>query len=121
MEQNVLAQWITNGADRPFYARKKFTLSEKIRRAEVTVCGLGQFNLYINGKKVGDYVLDPAWSDYRKLIYYLKFDVTEMLAEEELSRLLGEKVRVAEKAARLYQTAARGGRDNITVLLVQVV
>lgn len=47
--------------------------------------------------------------------------LTEMLAEEELSRLLGEKVRVAEKAARLYQTAARGGRDNITVLLVQVV
>lgn len=83
MEQNVLAQWITNGADRPFYARKKFTLSEKIRRAEVTVCGLGQFNLYINGKKVGDHVLDPAWSDYRKLIYYLKFDVTEMLAEGE--------------------------------------
>ena len=72
MEQNVLAQWITNGADRPFYARKKFTLSEKIRRAEVTVCGLGQFNLYINGKKVGDHVLDPAWSDYRKLIYYLQ-------------------------------------------------
>ena len=47
--------------------------------------------------------------------------IAEMLAEEELSRLLGEKVRVAEKAARLYQTAARGGRDNITVLLVQVV
>ncbi len=81
--------WITNGTDRPFYARKTFRLTELPAKAEVAVSGLGQFILYINGRKVSDHVLDPAWTDYRKLIDYLVFDVTDML-------LPGENVIAAE-------------------------
>jgi len=79
MDNCVLEKWITHGSKTPFYARKLFEINKKIKSAKVTVCGLGQFNLFINGKKVGDNILDPAWTDYRKIINYLEFDVTDML------------------------------------------
>ncbi len=75
----MFEQWITNGTAKPFYARKELTLGKPVKKAEAKVCGLGQFQFYINGKKAGDHELDPAWTDYRKLIYYVTFDVTDML------------------------------------------
>ncbi len=83
MEKDVLKTWITDGTGRPFYARKSFVLDGAVSSAKVTVCGLGQFNLYINGQKVSDHVLDPAWTDYRKNIMFLEFDVTDMLVPGE--------------------------------------
>ena len=77
----MLNTWITNGSDRPFYARKIISLPKTPEKAEAKVCGLGQFNLYINGKKVGDHVLDPVWSDYRKSVYYVSFDIAPFLCE----------------------------------------
>src|SRR6202044_82897 len=44
--------------------------------ATVYICGLGYYELYINGKKVGDHVLDPVWTRYDKLADYITYDVT---------------------------------------------
>ncbi len=71
--------WITNGTAKPFYARRELMIERAVKSASAKVCGLGQFHFYINGKKAGDHELDPAWTDYRKLIYYVTFDVTDML------------------------------------------
>ena len=76
-------KWITYGTDRPFYARRNITLEGDVKSATAYVCGLGQFNFYINGKRASDHVLDPAWSDYNKIVYYVKFDVTEALNRGE--------------------------------------
>ncbi|MDO4622909.1 MAG: family 78 glycoside hydrolase catalytic domain [Eubacteriales bacterium] len=75
------ANWITNGTARPFYARKKIELQEGIRKAAAKVCGLGQFQFSINGNKVGDHELDPAWTDYDKYVQYVVFDVTDLLSK----------------------------------------
>jgi len=61
------------------YFRKEFSLEKKIRQAFVFVSGLGQYELYINGEKIGDNFLSPGWSDYRKTCLYNTFDVTENL------------------------------------------
>ncbi len=63
---NQAAQWITQGTATPFYAKKAFFLAAPPERASAKVCGLGQFQLYVNGRKVGARVLDPAWTDYNK-------------------------------------------------------
>ncbi len=73
--------WITAGTAKPFYVRREIVLSGKIAKATAKVCGLGQFVLHINGKKVGDHELDPGWTDYRKYIEYVTFDVTDQLQE----------------------------------------
>ena len=76
---SVLGNWITNEALSPFYARKEFNVPKEVTSATAKVCGLGQFIFWINGQKVGDHELDPGWTDYRKLIEYVTFNVTDYL------------------------------------------
>ncbi len=82
--------WITNQTQHPFYARKVFTVSGSVKTAVVKICGLGQFELHMNGQKVGDHELDPAWTDYRKIVSYVNYDVTELV--EEGCNVIGAEV-----------------------------
>ena len=43
--------------------RKQFTYRKK-GKAECLICGLGAYVLYINGKRVGNDVLSPAFTAY---------------------------------------------------------
>lgn len=86
----LLGKWITNGTDAPFYARKSFTIKKEVKSAKARVCGLGQFIFHINGKKVGDHELDPGCTNYRKLIQYVEFDVTDYLVSGE--NIMGAEV-----------------------------
>jgi len=61
------------------YFRKDFSIEKKITKAYVFVSGLGQYELYINGDKIGDHFLSPGWTDYRKTCFYNTFDITENL------------------------------------------
>ncbi len=73
--------WITDGTGKPFYARKKFSIDKEVTSAVAKVCGLGQFIFHMNGQKVGDHELDPAWTDYDKVVQYVTFDVTDLLQQ----------------------------------------
>jgi alpha-L-rhamnosidase len=60
--------------------RREFDAGEKpIEKAHLFVCGLGHFELFLNGEKVGNHVLDPGWTNYRKTCLYVPFDVSSML------------------------------------------
>ncbi len=59
--------------------RKTFEIAAKAKRARVYISGLGWYELYINGRKVGDHVLDPATTDYHKRTLYVTYDVTDLL------------------------------------------
>ncbi len=61
------------------YLRKDFTVEKKIARATVSFCGLGLSELYMNGKKVGDAVLSPAFAQYDQREFYVTYDVTKNL------------------------------------------
>ena len=54
-------------------------LEKKIKRASVYFAGLGLSELYMNGSKVGDDVLSPAFTDYHKLVSYVTHDITNQL------------------------------------------
>jgi hypothetical protein len=56
--------------------RKSFELNEEVERATAYVCGLGQFDFFVNGQRQGDSVLDPGWTNYRKTCLYVTFDLT---------------------------------------------
>ncbi len=60
--------------------RSEFDVTRKVRRATAYVSGLGLFELYLNGKKVGDHVLSPGLTDYDKRVLYVTFDVTPELS-----------------------------------------
>jgi alpha-L-rhamnosidase len=59
--------------------RKEVTLAKPPVRATAYVSGLGYYELYLNGKKVGDHVLDPGFTDYTKRVFYVTHDVTDLL------------------------------------------
>lgn len=75
-----MAPWGTmNVRDLPArHLRKDFNSdpAKQVTRATAHVCGLGFFDLFLNGQEVSDHVMDPAISDYTKAAYYVTFDVT---------------------------------------------
>lgn len=77
------SRWITDGTGKPFYARKVICIRGKIKKATASVCGLGQFVFHVNGEKIGDHELDPGWTNYKKRIQYVTFDISEKLKEGE--------------------------------------
>jgi hypothetical protein len=62
-------------------ARQEFKVKAGLIRAVVHVTGLGQYELSLNGKKIGDAVLAPGWTDYRKTVLYDTFDITRQLSK----------------------------------------
>lgn len=65
------------------YLRREFRVEKPIERAMVHLCGLGLFELEINGEKAGNDVLVPALTDYPTRAFYLTYDVTEAVKEGE--------------------------------------
>jgi alpha-L-rhamnosidase len=61
--------------------RREFDIPPGLRRATAYVSGLGYFDLYLNGRLVGDSVMTPVMSDYQKKIHYVTFDVTAHLRQ----------------------------------------
>jgi alpha-L-rhamnosidase len=89
------AKWIDDGSERPktdaeFYNespaplfRTAFKLNKPVRQARLFIAGLGYYEAHLNGKRVGDEQLAPAWTDYRKRVLYATHDVTAIVAEGE--------------------------------------
>jgi alpha-L-rhamnosidase len=70
----------TLGTPLPFpWLRKTLDLKQKPQQAFAYVNALGYYELYVNGKKVDDYVLAPAVSDYSKRTVYVTHDITDYL------------------------------------------
>lgn len=63
--------------------RKSFVVEKELVSAEVAVCGLGLYELYINGSRVGDRVLDPAQTSYEKRAFYVKYDVMTLINKDQ--------------------------------------
>lgn len=61
--------------------RKEFTADKPIEDARVHVAGLGYSELYLNGNRVGDDVLNPAWTKYEDRAVYSTYDVTDLVQE----------------------------------------
>lgn len=74
---NLVRQVSVDG--RSTLLRKTFVAGKPIHRAEVYVTGLGYYELSCNGQRVGDRVLAPAKSNYRKWVLYDIYDVTAQL------------------------------------------
>ncbi len=63
--------------------RRQFKLSGPVERATATICGLGYYDLRINGQRVGDHRLDPGYTRYDRRVLYVTHDVTKLLRKGE--------------------------------------
>jgi alpha-L-rhamnosidase len=73
--------------------RKSFTLPEKtVRSARLYATALGLYVFHLNGRRVGDIVLAPEWTDYRKRARYQVYDVASLIkpGQNALAALLAD-------------------------------
>ncbi len=61
--------------------RKEFTIEKEIKNATAYVSGLGHFDMFLNGERVGNNFLDPGWTKYDKCALYVSFDITSQLGK----------------------------------------
>lgn len=85
------AQWIGAPDDTPVdmskpkaqyetvLLRHDLTIKPGLKKALFYLCGLGQYELTLNGAKVGNQVLAPGWTDYKKTCLYDGYDITTEL------------------------------------------
>lgn len=61
--------------------RRIFSLAKRPESASIDICGLGFYYLKINGKRVGEELLQPAFTAYDRTVLYNTCDITEFLTE----------------------------------------
>jgi alpha-L-rhamnosidase len=61
------------------YFRKEFEFDGQIQSARLYISGLGYYEAFINGSKIGDHVLDPGISRYDKRVMYVTYDISEQI------------------------------------------
>jgi alpha-L-rhamnosidase len=74
------------------YLRRRFSLDGELARATLYATARGVYELELNGERVGDAVLAPGWTDYRRRIEYAVHDVTALLrrGENVIAATLGD-------------------------------
>ena len=56
-------------------------VEKPVKSARLYATALGAYEMFLNGKRVGDQVLAPGWTDYRERVVYQTYDVTALVAE----------------------------------------
>lgn len=82
----VTTPWDQDDADSPRrnpIFRRTVSVTGSVDAAAVDICGLGHYELYINGKRVGDRQLEPAFTDYDKRVYFSSYEIAGYLKEGE--------------------------------------
>lgn len=97
--------------------RKTF-FAENMAKARLYITACGLYETKLNGKRIGDFVLAPGSTDYRKRIQYQTYDITELLQR-------GKNILTAELADGWYRgSSGAKGRTNTygtqTKLLAQL-
>lgn len=78
---DATAQWISlqKLQNATLLLRRSFKLLEKTDSAQIAITALGYFELYVNGRRVGDRVLDPPISNHAKRAYSIIHGISDYL------------------------------------------
>ncbi|MFW6309279.1 MAG: family 78 glycoside hydrolase catalytic domain [bacterium] len=80
------AEWITPDLERdpdkyepcPLL-RNEFQVKKEVKSARLYVTGLGLYEVYLNGQRVGDYYFTPGWTSYQNRIQYQTYDIGDII------------------------------------------
>jgi alpha-L-rhamnosidase len=95
--QDWKAEWIEPVQDTArrmpgLLLRHEISINKKIASARAYVTSHGFYEFFINGKRVGDYVLTPGWTAYQKRLQYQVYEVAGLLQQgrNALGAMLGD-------------------------------
>jgi alpha-L-rhamnosidase len=72
--------------------RHEFTIAKRVRSARLYVTALGSYQAFLNGKRVGNDVLTPEFTDYKKRVLYETYDVGSLLTngQNAIAAIVGD-------------------------------
>ncbi len=128
-------KWISDTLDMEFepapMLRRDFTLAKVPGEVRAYVSAAGYYELWINGKRVGDSHMDPGYTHYDKRNLYATYDVTDLLQEGEnsVAAVLGngfancqskavwdfERARWRRRPAMIFELREPGAEEAILV------
>lgn len=84
------AKWITcdSTESRHPVFKKELWVKKEVKSARLYICGLGLYEAYLNGEKIGDEYLTPYSNDYNTWLQYQTFDITEKLQSKNENPVL---------------------------------
>lgn len=79
------ARWIavSDGFNGEPVFQKKFSISQEIKESRIYIVGLGLYEIYLNGRKVGKEYLAPGYHSYDCHVQVYTYDLTEYLSRGE--------------------------------------
>lgn len=92
LEEPWMAQWITceNKEKRHPVFRQEMYVRRPVASARIYICGLGLYELYLNGRRIGQEYLAPGCNNYASWLQYQTYDITgELKQENQFAVLLG--------------------------------
>ena len=83
MDEPWQAKWICTSKEDTYHPIffTDFKAGTSVTKARIYICGLGGYEAYMNGKKIGDEYLAPFYNDYDREVQYQTYDVKELLGE----------------------------------------
>ena len=63
--------------------RKVFSVKQSVKSARLYITACGLYEARLGGRRVGDFVMAPGYTDYRRRMQYQTYDVTELLRQGE--------------------------------------
>ena len=83
------ASWIGAGRESDGVAfEKSFFVATPVVRATLHIAGLGFYEACLNGRKIGDKVLDPSPTDYDKRVLYSTYPVEDLVRGTNVLRIV---------------------------------
>lgn len=84
MDEPWEGKWIKPQESDAFHPvfRKCFQVKGKAANARLYISGLGLYSANMNGKRIGEEILTPYYSDYKTEVQYQTFDITDSLQKD---------------------------------------
>jgi alpha-L-rhamnosidase len=90
-DKEAIAPTLTESGT-PVLFHKEFDVPGRVKRATLYASARGLFRLRLRGRRVGDDVFAPEWTDYDKRIHYRTYDVTGLVGRGRnvIAAMLGD-------------------------------
>jgi len=77
-DEDAIAPTLTESGT-PAHFRREFKIAGTVKRATLYASARGLFELRLNGRRVGEDIFAPEWTDYDKRVHYRTYDVTRLV------------------------------------------
>jgi len=92
--------------------RREFSIKPRLKRAIISICGLGQYETTVNGKQLTESLLNPGWTQYDKTCLYDTYDITYLVnsGQNAIGLLLSNGMYRVKKGGRYAKFENSFGR-----------